>query len=160
MKYKKCCLVAPKVVAQPRPAQQAMPSVRQEVEKIQQTAKEGKELVRPLGVFILVSTVAGDAWLLEATDMDGVQVAEAGSPIDIEIVEGAETIELNWTHRFAIKNKKFVTTAYKDNAEKFHDKYPSQAIHATLGKIMKKIPPEMLKNIHITEDDATSIITS
>lgn len=156
IKFKKCCLVTPRVAAQPQPAQPAMPSVRIEVEKIQQSAKEKKELVRALGVFILVSTAGGDAWLLEATDMDGVKVAESGNPIDIEINEGPETIEINWTHRFSIKNKKFVTVAYKDNAETVYDKYPSQGIHATLGKIMKKIPPEMLKNIHITEDDASS----
>ena len=110
-----------------------------------------KNIVRTLGVFVFFSTESGDGWLLEITEMDAVQVAAAGKKLEIELDENSETIEVNWSHKFDIKNKQFVLTAYKDNAETVVEDYPSHAIHAAVKKIRKSIPPELMQSIHIDE---------
>ena len=155
-KYKKCCLAkVPGVPAQT--GQSDTPSIKTAVEHIQQAASEKKNIVRALGVFILFSTVEGDAWLLEVTDMDCVQVAAGGSPITVEIDENPETIEINWTHRFAIKNKKFTTTAYADEAVATYDTYPAHSIRANLKKIISRIPPDMMRSIHVEDEESEAV---
>lgn len=147
-KFKKCCLQNPGSGAAPQPAQ---PSINNEVEKIQLAAEEKKSLVRTLGVFVLFSSSAGDAWLLEVTEMDAVQVAAHGERVAVPIEENQETIEINWTHKFSIKDKKFVLTAYDDKTVTSCDDYPTHAISAAVKKIRAKVPPELLETLHIKE---------
>ena len=80
-KFKKCCLGLG-AGAQTKPA---IPSVTIGVEKIQQNAAAQKELVLALGVFVLFSTTGGDAWLLEVTDMDAIQMAQGGEKLAVQI---------------------------------------------------------------------------
>ena len=150
-KFKKCCVGKQAVQA---PPQIETPSVNREVKKIQDYAITQKATMLSLGVFILFSTEEGDAWLLEVTDMDAIQVAEAGKVIDVKIIENPETIEINWTHKFTVKNKKFVLTSYKDNSEEIRDKYPAHSILSSLKKIRKRIPVELLSSLHLDDQDA------
>ena len=136
--------------AQPQPSS-SQPSLHKEIDKIQLDAMAKKSIVRTLGVFVLFSTDAGDGWLLEITDMDAVQVAAAGKKLEIELDENSETIEVNWSHKFDIKDKKFVLTAYKDNTEIIVEDYPTHSIHAAVKKIRKSIPPELMQSIHVDE---------
>ncbi len=151
-KFKKCCIGK----AQFAPKQPETPSVNREVAKIQEMAVAKKAAVFSLGVFIFFSTEDGDAWLLEVTDMDAIQVAAGGDKIEVEILENPETIEINWTYKFRIKNKKFVLTSYKDESEEIKEDYPAHSVISTMKKIMKRIPPELLKNIHIDDDEAAA----
>ena len=148
-KYKKCCV--DKQAAQ-TPIQTEPPSVNREVKKIQASAVAKKAAMFTLGVFVLFSTEEGDAWLLEVTDMDAIQVAEAGKVIDVKIVENPETIEINWTHKFTIKNKTFVLTSYKDKEEETRDKYPAHSILSSVKKIRKRIPVELLSSLHLDDE--------
>ncbi|MGV1098604.1 YecA family protein [Thiovibrio sp. JS02] len=150
-KYKRCCLG--KTAAAPA-AKPAIPSVRGEVAKIQESAVARKAAVMALGVFVLFSTSAGDAWLLEVTDMDAIQVARAGERIEVQIEENPETIEINWSHKFAVKDKKFVLTSYKDQSEEIRADYPAHTILSTVKKIRSRIPPELMGNIHLDSEEA------
>lgn len=150
-KFKKCCLGAG-VTA---PAGSAIPSVKFEVEKIQASAAAGKATVLPLGVFVLFSTATGDAWLLEVTDMDAIQVARGGEKLTVEIEENPETIEINWTHKFEIKNKKFILTSYLDKEEEVREDYPAHTILSTVKKIRSRIPPELIGTIHLDTEKET-----
>jgi hypothetical protein len=154
-KFKKCCYTILKEGSS-LPWQTAAPqvSVREEVAKIREAAVRHEAKIMHLGVFVLFSTETGDAWLLELTDMDGVQVADQGKGIDLEIEENVETIEINWSHRFTVEDRKFVATSYKDQSVIIHDHYPIHSIQAAIRKIRKKFSPEMLKSIHISEEPA------
>jgi hypothetical protein len=154
-KFKKCCYAKMSETSQPQ-WQSGAPqvSVRQEVARIQEAAARREAKIMHLGVFVLFSTEAGDAWLLELSDMDGVQVANQGEVIELEMEENAETIEINWSHRFVIKEGKFVATAYKDKSVITHGDYPVHSIQSAIRKIRKKFSPEMLKSIHISEESA------
>jgi hypothetical protein len=155
-KFKKCCLGTG---ASARPAS-TLPSVNVEVEKIQESAKAGKAAVLTLGVFVLFSTAGGDAWLLEVTDMDAIQVARGGEKLPGEIKENPETIEVNWTHKFAVKNKKFILTSYADNSEEIRDDYPAHTILNMVKKIRSRIPPEMISTIHVENEEENQAAAS
>ncbi len=148
-KFKKCCRGA----GASGPARPAIPSVKIEVEKIQESASVKKAAVLALGVFVLFSTTGGDAWLLEVTDMDAIQVALAGEKLAVQIEENPETIEINWTHKFDVKNKKFILTSYKDKSEEVREDYPVHTILSTVKKIRSRIPPELISSIHLNADE-------
>ena len=150
-KFKKCCLGTGATA----PTRPAIPSVKIEVEKIQEIASAKKATVLALGVFVLFSTASGDAWLLEVTDMDAIQVARGGEKLAVQIEENPETIEINWTHKFDVQNKKFILTSYKDKSEEIREDYPAHTILSTVKKILSRIPPEMISTIHLdTEEEA------
>lgn len=151
-KFKKCCIGKKQLDATPG----GPPSLNNEVALLQQAAAERRDTLKTLGVFILFATVEGDAWLLEVTEMDAIQVAQGGEKMAAEIVENPETIEINWTHKFAIRNKHFTITAYADKSEQAMEHYPSQRIGAAVKKIMKRIPPELLSRIHVGEEAAAA----
>ncbi len=147
-KFKKCCLTT----GASAPATSAIPSVKVEVEKIQANAGAGKAAVLALGVFVLFSTTGGDAWLLEVTDMDAIQVAKAGEKLAVEIEENPETIEINWTHKFDVKDKQFILTSYKDKSEEIREDYPAHSILSTVKKIRSRIPSELISSIHLDSE--------
>jgi hypothetical protein len=150
-KFKKCCLGT----GATSPTRAAIPSITVEVEKIQESAVAKKAAVLTLGVFVLFSTTSGDAWLLEVTDMDAIQVAQGGEKLAVEIEENPETIEINWTHKFEVKNKKFILTSYKDKSEEIREDYPAHTILSTVKKILSRIPPEMISTIHLDNEEET-----
>ena len=153
IKYKKCCIGKADKVARTAAQQNIQISLKTEVEKLQEKAAGREKFVHALGVFILFSTESGDGWLLEITEMDAIQVATNGEKIEFEIDENPDTIEINWPYRFTIKNKKFVTTAYADDEVKVWEDYPSHRIVSAVKKIRKKFPPELLKSIHLDEEE-------
>ncbi len=154
LKYKKCCYGnADRQPSEIRPPEQI--TLSGTVTELQETAARKEKVLKELGVFILFSTEEGDAWLLETTDMDGVQVADHGEKIDVEIEENSETIEINWSHSFSIKNKKFITTSYADRTEKQWEGYPAHAIFAAIKRIRKRFPKELLDSIHLDEEEVS-----
>ncbi|MEW6519050.1 MAG: SEC-C metal-binding domain-containing protein [Thermodesulfobacteriota bacterium] len=154
VKYKKCC--QGKVTFKPAEGQAApQVTLKSEIEKLQEVALKKEKLVKPLGVFVLFSTEEGDAWLLEITDMDAVQVADKGSRIEVELTENPETIEINWSHHFAIRKKQFITIAYADSRETVWPDYPAHSIFAAIKRIRKKFPKELLSSIHLNEEDVS-----
>ncbi len=153
-KYKKCC--QGKVAFKPVAGQTApQVTLKSEIEKLQEVAEKKEKLVKPLGVFVLFSSGEGDAWLLEITDMDAVQVADKGSRIAVELTENPETIEINWTHHFSIRKKQFVTTAYADGQETVWPDYPAHSIFSAIKRIRKKFPKDLLNSIHLNEEDVS-----
>jgi hypothetical protein len=150
-KFKKCCLGS----GATSPVRAVIPSITVEVKKIQESAVAKKAAVLTLGVFVLFSTTSGDAWLLEVTDMDAIQVAQGGEKLAVEIEENPETIEINWTHKFEVKNKKFILTSYKDKSEEIREDYPAHTILSTVKKILSRIPPEMISTIHLDNEEET-----
>ena len=151
-KFKKCCLGKNAGV----PAGPAMPSVKKEIDRIRESAAAGKSVVRTLGVFVLFSSEGGDAWLFEVTDMDAIQVARDGKPLDITIEENPETIEIDWTHKFEDREKKLVLVSYKDKSEIVPEGYPSHSILSTVRKIRKRIPADLMRAIHVENESAAA----
>lgn len=124
-------------------------SLMAEIERIRQAASDGRETVLELGVFILWANRAGDAWLLEITDNDAVQVAGGGEPLPIDIDENPETIAIQWSHNFAIRDRKFYLTSYDDKGETCLEEAPAKRIHAAMRRIRKKYSAEQLSRVHV-----------
>lgn len=156
-KYKHCC--ARKVeAARPQPMtpeQAAKVTLMGGVEEIQVLAEKREAASREIGVFFFYSTAEGDAWLLEMTDCDCVQVAKDGKRLDAPIDENPETIEVNWSHTFKIQNKKLELTAYSDRSVTVMDNAPAQSVNAMLKRIRKKFSPEQLRQVHVPNNEDT-----
>ncbi len=111
-KFKRCCLgKQQEQTANLTEVQKAQISLQNGINAIQEAASKGIQKVHELGVFVFFSTTDGDAWLLEVTEMDGLQVAAGKEILTVDLEENPETIEINWTHIFEIQDKQFVTTA-------------------------------------------------
>ena len=105
-KFKRCCLgKQQEQTANLTDVQKAQISLQNAISAIQEEASKGIQKVHELGVFVFFSTTEGDAWLLEVTEMDALQVAAGKEILTVELEENPETIEINWTHTFEIKDK-------------------------------------------------------
>lgn len=153
LKYKKCCLgkAGSQIVAAAEKNKAA--PLREKIAALQEKAVAGQASLYTLGAFILFTTAKGDGWVLEITDMDAVQVAANGERLDIVIDESPETIEINWTYSFTIKDKNFITTSYADNGVTTWEGYPTHSIASAIKKVRKKFSPELLQSIYQDEDD-------
>ena len=150
-KFKKCCL-AKEAASESAPGA-VRPPLTAEIAALQQAAAGGKVVFRTLGVFILFSTAKGDAWVLESTDMDAVQVAAGGEALAVEIEEDAESISVMWTYQGRIDDRRLVLTRYDDKSEHAPPHCPVRQIQETIEEIRANIAPELLQTIHLPETD-------
>ena len=125
------------------------------VKTIQEAALQKKATNRELGVFFLYSTATGDAWLLEMTDCDCVQVARAGEIMDSPIDENPETIEINYSHTFALRDKKLEITAYADKSVQILEEAPAKELNAAIKRIRKRFSEEQLRAVHLPAKEDT-----
>lgn len=158
-KYKHCCA---RQVTAARPQQmspeQAMKiTLSGGVEAIQEMAEKREESTKEIGVFFFYSTTDGDAWLLEMTDCDCVQVAKDGERLATPIDENPETIEINWSHTFAVQNKVLELTAYADRSVMALPQAPSQQISAAIRRIRKKFTAQQLQQVHLDSADNATV---
>lgn len=124
-----------------------------EIVKIQQAATDFRIKVHELGVFIFFSMENGDAWVLEVTDSDAVQVAEKGKALNPPVNEDKERIVVDWSHNFAIQDRKLFLTDYKDGEEREIIAAPTQQINAAIRRIIKQYPSELLNNVHLRNEE-------
>ena len=155
-KHKHCCLSAAQAGSPVSPENRMKTSLLSAIATIQKAAAEKKTAFHELGVFLFYSDSQGDAWLLEITDSDALQLAQGGAPLDVPIDENPETIEINFTHTFAIRERQLFITAYADKTETRLERAPSQQVHAAIRRIRKRFPAEMLNRMHLSEEPAES----
>ena len=153
-KFKHCCLPKEQAgMVQNNPETEFKISLVNEIEDIVSVAVEKKQKIKELGVFILLATVEGDAWLLEITDSDAVQLAKAGESLKIPIDENSDTIEINWSHTFDLSNKEFELTSYLDRSKSVMESYPVKEISASIKRIKKRFPSDVLEQVHVNAED-------
>jgi hypothetical protein len=152
-KYKKCCSNAP--VSEPASFPQDSAKNQEKVtlgkaiEEFQKLAAEKKQVVQQIGVFLFFADEKGDAWVLELTDADCIQIASAGSPLEVSLQEDDETIVIDWTHKYSFKNKSLQVKSYKGKKTLVLRDAPSQKLFAIRRKFLKKISPELLDQVHL-----------
>ena len=150
-KYKHCCLLLRQAGLPPVSAQQGNISLLNEITKIQQAAQHLQKVCRELGVFILFSTKDGDAWVLETTEQDAFQAAATGQPQSPPVQEQQGTIEVDWSHTFALHDRNLVLTSYADGTATVLAAAPAQQISAAIRRISKQYPTELLRQVHIRQ---------
>jgi hypothetical protein len=155
-KHKHCCLPAGQAGATPSPANQMKISLMAAIEKVQGIAVAKKASFHELGVFLFYSDQEGDAWMLEVTESDAIQIAQAGQPMEVPIDENPETIEINFSHTFAFQNRQLILTAYADKSETLLERAPNQQIHAAIRRLHKRYPKEMLARMHVSPDEGNA----
>lgn len=147
LKYKKCCLTRDRAASATAAEQEQKIYVSREIEKIQERAAARKPTFRLVGAFIFFAAPNGDAWVLELLERDALIVAKNGAKLNVVITESPETIEINWSHRFAIEGKKFIATTYLDNSVEIYHDYPALAIQDTLNKIQRNFSGRLLDEL-------------
>jgi hypothetical protein len=152
-KYKNCCLPLQQDGRIPSPMAQLKVSLLAEIKKIQEDAAAGKSALRELGVFIFFSQENGDAWVFEASDNDAVQVAEKGTALNPPVEENSETIEVNWSHTFALRDHDLFVTGYASEKETALADAPTQQISAAMRRIMNRYSKALLNRVHVRSDD-------
>jgi len=154
-KFKRCCLGKQQEASiNLSEVQQAQISLQNAINTIQKAASQGAQKVHELGVFVLFSTTGGDGWLLEVSQSDALQVAAGKEILTVDFEENPETIEINWTHTFEIKDKQFVITAYKDKKVTTIEGYPTHPISAAIKRIKKRYSADLLESVHVDQDQA------
>lgn len=149
-KFKHCCALKERTAApQPSPGQELKVTLMSGVKRIQQDAGNNKEVFRTLGVFFFFSTKKGDAWLMEMTDCDCVQVARDGVVLEAPIDENSETIEINWSHTFAVSNRRVELTAYADKSVTVLENAPWRELNRAINQIRKKFSDDQLEKVHL-----------
>ena len=159
LKYKRCCLQQKKTNETVSSMQQLKISLLADIEKIQRAAHKKEETVRELGVFVLWANKEGDAWLLEISESDAVQVASGGEPLEAPIDENPETIEINWSHTFAIRDRQFFVTTYAGKEESCLEAAPTKRINAAIRRIKKKYSEEVLSQVHINPPETEQSVS-
>ncbi len=159
-KFKHCCaLKEQRERPQLSPEQALKITLMSAVKEIQQDAVEKKVISRELGVFFFFSTAEGDAWLMEMTECDCVQVARGGEPLEAPIDENSETIEINWSHTFAIRNKQIEITAYANKKVEILENSPGWELKTAVKRIRKKFSEEQLKKVHLSSQPEQSTVS-
>jgi len=132
-------------------------SLLAEIEKIQRAAADGKVRLRQLGVFIFFSMENGEAWVLEVSESDAVQVAAAEKSLEPPVEEDPETIEINWSHTFALRERRLFLTAYADKTEAELVGAPTQQIKAAIRRIMKQYSSELMQQVHLSSEETGAV---
>ena len=150
-KFKKCCLVNRQPATKREKPANTIPSLSREIQALQTKAAAQKESFKTMGVFIFFTTRKGDGWVLEATEMDALQVAADGKVLEVEIIENKETLEISWSHSFTMEEKGVNLTRYSDQSEETIPLCPTEKIKSTISNIRARISPELLRSIHLGE---------
>ncbi len=156
-KYKHCCALKARPARPANSERDVKVTLTDGVRAIQEAARQKKVSNRELGVFFLYSTAGGDAWLLEMTDCDCAQVARGGEAMASPIDENPDTIEINYSHTFALRDKQLEITAYADKNRQILADAPTKEINAAIKRIRKRFSEEQLRAVHLSaREDAPS----
>lgn len=155
-KYKQCCLRRHKENQAAFPLRRLKISLLSEIEKIRDAARHQVETVLELGVFILFADQGGNAWLLEITESDAVQLARAGQPLDVPVNENPDTIEINWSHTFVLGDRNLLLNSYADGRETCLEQVPARRINAAIRRIRGKYSPDQLNRVHLNRQEAAA----
>lgn len=156
-KFKKCCGRKEQEVVRPSQEQSMRVTLMDGVKRIQEDAAKKKTMVRELGVFFFYATPAGDAWLLEMTDCDAIQVAKGGEALAPPIDENAETIEINWSHQFRLENKRLIFTSYTDKTVMVMEDAPTRELNGAIRRIYKRFTAEQLGRVHLEPPEEDTV---
>jgi hypothetical protein len=156
-KFKQCCaLKEPRLQSQQTQQQELMITLMSAVKKIQQDAINKSVVFHELGVFFFFSTAQGDAWLMEMTECDCVQVAKGGKALDAPIDENSETIEINWSHTFTAGDNHIELTDYADKTVRLLENSPGRELNAAMKRIRNKFSEEQLKKVHLPHPEEST----
>ena len=93
---------------------------------------------------------ARDVRFLEAAyEPLGSFFARAGEILESPIDENPEIIEVNWSHTFAIRDKRLEITAYADRSVQVLADAPSREISAAIKRIRRRFSESQLRAIHL-----------
>ncbi len=156
-KFKRCCGLKSRSemrrVVQNSGKDAASPTLMAAIEQVQRDASAKRVVTAEVGVFFFFTDKDGDGWLLEMTDQDAIKVAEAGVALDPGIEEDPETIEVNWSHRYVIEDRRLKLIDWQDETSFVVDDAPTGQLNAAMRRLRKRFTAEQLDQVHIDHID-------
>lgn len=150
-KYKRCCALkkAPATATAQAARADEKVSLGRAIEIFQEFARNKRAMLQQLGVFLLYSDGAGDAWVLEITESDCIQIAAGGESLAVPLEEDEHRIVVDWSHSFSFVDKKLQIRSYKDREVTILDRAPAHQLFTARRKSLKKMSPELLERVHL-----------
>jgi len=148
-KYKRCCSLKKEPAAVSDAGTGEKISLGRAIELFQEFARKKRAMLQQLGVFLLYSDGAGDAWVLEITESDCIQIAAGGESLAVPLEEDEHRIVVDWSHSFSFVDKKLQIRSHGAGEVKILDRAPAQRLFAARRKSLKKMSPELLKRVHL-----------
>ncbi len=147
-KYKRCCAGKKEITVPEAKAEETI-TLGRVIELMQKFARQKRPMLQQVGVFLLYADAAGDAWVLEVTESDCIQIAAAGESLAVPLEEDEQRIVVDWSHSFSFIDKKLQVRSYTDTKTETLDRAPVQQLFAARRKTLKKMSPELLEQLHI-----------
>lgn len=148
-KYKRCCAGKKTEITVPEARPEKKITLGGVIELMQKFAGQKRPMLQQVGVFLLYADAAGDAWVLEVTESDCVQIAAAGESLAVPLEEDEQRIVVDWSHSFSFVDKKLQVRSYTGKKAEILDRAPAQQLFAARRKTLKKMSPELLERVHV-----------
>ena len=153
-KYKQCCLKSGRLeeAFQQNASINVLSRLQDDLKQLQLQATRREASFRAVGVFLLFSTTEGDAWFLEVTESDAVQVAKDGEALELPLEGQGEHIVINWSHAFRVADRMLHLRSYATGEASVLPLAPVQQIFAAIRRIKKRYDPELLQQVHASAE--------
>lgn len=156
-KHKHCCLGRPQgTKAAPPLTQSSRISLLEEIAAVQDAACSRRPLLREIGLFILFSSEDGDAWLLEASEMDALRLAQGGERCPVPVGETEDVLEIDWGYRVVVEKTGLRFFPHEEQPPATAPLAPVGRIHAALRRIRNRVPQQVLRAVHMVPSSLSS----
>ena len=96
-------------------------------------AEKGDQSIDFIGNFIFLSTISGEAWMLDHRENLALRLADRYKPLQYRIIETDDRFHVEWTERFQIIDDVF--WAVSNSKQSFFTDYPVQELKALINHL-------------------------
>ena len=98
-------------------------------------AIDGVNKIHNLGNFIFLSTVEGEAWMLDHRENLALRLADGHKALPYKIKETKDNFAVGWTEKFTIDNEKFVVIGAK--GQSVFTTYPLKELNELIDSLKR-----------------------
>jgi hypothetical protein len=98
-------------------------------------AIDGVAKIHSLGNFIFLSTVEGEAWMLDHRENHALRLADGYKALPYKIKETKDNFAVGWTEKFTIDNESFI--ALGANGQRVFANYPVKELNELIENLKR-----------------------
>ena len=101
-------------------------------------AIDGVNKIHNLGNFIFLSTVEGEAWMLDHRENLALRLADGYKALPYKIKETKDNFAVGWTEKFTIENDSFIALGAK--GQRVFTAYPVKQLNELIERLKRTSP--------------------
>ena len=101
-------------------------------------AIDGVAKIHSLGNFIFLSTVEGEAWMLDHRENLALRLADGHQALPYKIKETKDNFAVGWTEKFTIENDSFIALGAK--GQSVFTAYPVKELNELIERLKRTSP--------------------